>query len=66
MRLVRSRLLPPLGILLVALSIGLRQFLLRSGPNTDFSDFALGTLVGIGLGLMILGIWLNRPTAAAR
>jgi hypothetical protein len=61
----RSKVLTPLGITIVALFVGLRQFLQRSNPPGDVPDFALGMLVGIGLGLLILGIWRNGPTGGA-
>ncbi|MBV9496924.1 MAG: hypothetical protein JOZ54_21970 [Acidobacteria bacterium] len=64
MRIHRSLWLLPLGITIVALGVALRQYLQHARPAIDH-DFALGAFVGVGLGLLILNLWRNRPRAVS-
>jgi hypothetical protein len=44
----------------------LQMFIQRSGRATDATDFALGILFGIGLGLMGLAVWrISRDRRSA-
>ena len=70
MRLLGSKTLVLLGMIVTTLGIFLRQLAVRGGHATDLSDFRLGVVVGIGLGLILLGIWRssrdNRRTLTPR
>jgi uncharacterized membrane protein YidH (DUF202 family) len=66
MRLPGSKILVLLGFLIMALGTFLRQLAVRGGHATNLSDFRLGVLAGIGLGLILLGIWRSRRTLSAR
>lgn len=61
-----SKTLVLLGMIVMALSTVLRQLAVRGGHATDLSDFSLGLIAGIGLGLTLLGIWRNRRTLNPR
>lgn len=64
MRIHRSPWLLALGITIVALGVALRQYLEHARPTVDY-DFFLGAFVGVGLGLLILSLWRNRPRAVS-
>lgn len=57
------------GLWLMALRSALQTWFDRAGHSSDLSDFLLGVLFGIGLGLTLVGMWRNRrgggePTGA--
>jgi hypothetical protein len=49
-----------LGLCLIAAGNVLRLVLDRAGRGTDLTDFALGVLFGIGLGILLLAVWRTR------
>lgn len=49
-----------LGLWALALRSILQTALDRSGRTTNLTDFALGLLMGIGIGLVGLGIWRRK------
>ena len=58
-----------IGVFMVAVWPVLNRLVSRSGYASDLSDFALGALFGIGLGVTLLGLWQHRrgggrPTGA--
>lgn len=58
-----------IGIAILALIPLLQRLVGRSVYASDFSDFALGALFGVGLGVTLLGLWHDRrggghPTGA--
>jgi hypothetical protein len=58
-----------IGLAILALGPLLQQLVSRSVYASDLSDFALGVLFGVGLGVTLLGLWHDRggggdPTAA--
>jgi uncharacterized membrane protein YidH (DUF202 family) len=55
-----SKILVFAGLMVAALAAVLRQLNVRGGHATDLSDFRLGVLVGIGIGLILLGLWRHR------
>jgi hypothetical protein len=56
-RRLDPRALIALGLSLLAIRAALQGLVDRIGPHRDFTDFALGLLFGIGLGVSILGMW---------
>lgn len=60
-----------IGAFMVAVWPVLHRLVSRSGYASDLSDFALGALFGVGLGVTLLGLWQHRqggghPTGAPR
>ena len=51
------------GVFMVALWPALYRLVSRSGYASDLSDFTLGALFGIGLGVTLLGLWKHRQGA---
>ena len=47
------------GLWAMAVRSVLQTLLDRSGHSTDGTDFALGVLFGVGLGLIVWAIWRN-------
>jgi hypothetical protein len=61
----------PIGVFMVAVWPVLHRLVSRSGYASDLSDFILGALFGIGLGVTLLGLWQHRqgggyPNGACR
>ena len=54
---VKTQALIFFGTLLLAIRATLQHYLDRAGRTTDLSDFALGIVMGIGIGLMALAVW---------
>lgn len=52
-----------LGLAAIAVRGTLQVFLDRTGRSNDFTDFAMGALLGAGIGLMMLFVWRDRPAA---
>jgi len=50
-----------LGLAAIALRGVLQIVLDRTHHSTDFTDFALGVLFGVGIGMLILFVWRNGP-----
>ena len=55
-----------LSLCLIAAGNVLRLVLARTGRTTDLTDFALGVLFGIGLGVLLLVVWWSRRDRAPR
>jgi hypothetical protein len=55
-----------LGLCLIAAGNVFRLVLVRTGRATDLTDFALGVLFGIGLGILLLVLWRTRRDRALR
>jgi hypothetical protein len=59
-----------IGLAILALNPLLQRLVSRSAYASDLSDFALGLLFGVGLGVTLLGLWRDRrdghrPTGAS-
>ena len=64
-----SKHLIQIGVALLALIPVLQRLVGRSIYASDLSDFALGLLFGVGLGVTLLGLWRDHrggghPTGA--
>lgn len=54
---VKTQALVFFGTLLIAIHATLQHYLDHAGRTTDASDFALGIVMGVGIGLMGLAVW---------
>ena len=57
MKQLRTQTLVFLAVASLAATNTFQIVLRRSGLASDFSDFALGALMGVGIGLMGLAVW---------
>jgi hypothetical protein len=48
------------GTTIIALRSVLQRALDRSGHTSDFTDFTMGMLFGVGLGILLLFVWRLR------
>jgi hypothetical protein len=59
---IKPRVLFVAGLFVMAIHSLLRTLIDRAHHTTDSTDFALGILMGIGIGLVCLAIWrMRRP-----
>ena len=56
---MKNRALFQLGLAAIALRGVLQMLLDRTHHSTDLTDFALGVLFGVGIGMLILFVWRN-------
>lgn len=54
---IEPRVLIALGLCLLALRAALQTIVERRHSETDLTDFGLGVIMGIGVGLTLVGIW---------
>ncbi|MEA2491957.1 MAG: hypothetical protein QOH21_3749 [Acidobacteriota bacterium] len=55
-----------LGLSFVIAGNVLQRLIDRAGRSTDLTDFALGVLFGIGIGMLLLVLWRGRRDCALR
>lgn len=53
-----------IGLAILALIPLLQRLVSRSVYASDLSDFALGVLLGVGLGVTLIGLWRDRRGGA--
>lgn len=58
--ITRTKHLFCLGSFILATWMVLQRFANRSGSATDATDFVLGAVYGIGIGLLLLAAWRSR------
>lgn len=61
-----SRTLVVLALCLIAAGNAFRFLLVRTGRATDLTDFSLGVLFGVGVGVLLLVAWRTRRDRALR
>ena len=57
---IQPRALVALGLVIMALRALLQTHVERSGWSSNSTDFALGVMMGVGIGLTLIGIWRKR------
>ena len=61
---MKNKTLLALGVAALALRGVLQTVIDRAGRSNDLTDFGLGVLFGVGIGLVILFVWRSRRAMA--